>query len=142
MSELLGPAYREALIAAPGIGDALDLYHNEPAIFTRRPPPADAPQRMIIIGPNAGQGDDDFLVGRNPWFIRDIVAYGDQPDDYRLVERIADEIYELFHRQKFSVTVPGFSVISIEAEGPFPAPVDDEMTVARLVSVTIRLRRT
>ncbi len=141
MSLDLGPSLRTALIEATGIGDALDQWNGEPAVFTRRPVPADAPNRMIIVNPDSAIGDADGLTSPRPVVLRDIAVYGNQPDDYRIVEAIGYAIRELFHRNKWAITPEGYDVINIIARGPIPGPTDDDSTVARIVGLTISLRR-
>jgi hypothetical protein len=143
----LAPALRAALIGEPTIADPLSEWQNEPAVFTRRPVPKDAADPMIIVNPPAAIGDDDGLTSDRPVVQLDIAIYGkkaapgDASDQTRIVEALGFRVRDLFHRQKFAILPDGFSVIGITAAGPFPAPVDDEETVGRLVSLTIRLRR-
>lgn len=143
----LGEPLRAALLAAEHIVADLGRWNDEPAIFTRRPVPEDASDPMIIINPPAAITDDDALNSERPIVLIDLATYGRKAapgtagDQTRLVERLAYRQRALFHRQKFSVRPEGFSVIGIVATGPIAAPVDDEETVGRLVSLTIRLRR-
>lgn len=147
MSLDLGPPIRAALIAAATVGDRLAQYQGEPAVFTRRPVPADAQDPMVIVNPDTAITDEDGLTSERPVVLRDIAIYGrkgapgDPSDQTRLVESLGYSVRALFHRQKFSVQPEGYSVIGITAAGPFVAPVDDDVTVGRLVSLTIRLRR-
>lgn len=139
---------RTALIQAAGIGDELGVYQDEPAVFTRRPVPDEAtafPQ--IIVNPDASLTDEDGLTSERPVCLRDIGIYGRKgrpgsaDDQTRLVEALGFRTRALFHRQRFSIVPDGYSVVDIRAGGPVPAPVDDDATVGRLVSLTIRLRR-
>lgn len=134
-------ALRVSLIEDGDIAPELGLYAGEPSIHNRRPVPAEALYPMILINPPTAAGDDDGLTSDRPWEIRDLCIYGRQPDDYRLVERLADLMRLKFHRQKFSIAPEGYSVIDIRAAGPLPAPVDDAAIVGRMVTLTIRLRR-
>jgi hypothetical protein len=156
MSLDLGPALRAAIIAqtypplqpvATQVVEELSEWNGEPSVFTRRPVPADAADPMILINAPAAIGDEDGLTSSRPVPIIDLAIYGRKaepgsPEDQtRAVERAAFALRELFHRQKFSVQPAGYSVTEIVAAGPFPAPVDDEVTVGRIVTLTIRLRR-
>jgi hypothetical protein len=144
---VVGEAIRTALIGDELIADALSKWQGEPAVFTRRPAPADAKDPMIIVNPDAAIGDEDALSSPRPVVMRDVAVYGkkaapgDTSDQTRKVERIAYRMRELFHRQKFSLVLDGYSVIGIVVAGPVPAPVDDDVTVGRLISLTIRLAR-
>jgi len=135
-------AIRSAMMDAPSIADELAIWQDEPAIFTRRPVPAEVGYPMSIINPPAAVGDEDGLTSDRPVWVGDVAFYGEQPKHLRQVDRAASAARLLFHRQKFSVQPDGFSVIDITVAGPIPAPVDDDMTVGRLVTLTIRLRRT
>jgi hypothetical protein len=143
----MGPPIRAALIGEASIADQLSKWKDAPAVFTRRPVPDEATYPLAIVNPDAAISDDDALNSERPIVVRDIVFYGrkapagDPLDQTRIVEALGFRARALFHRQKFSVRPAGFSVIGIVAAGPFPAPVDDEGTVGRLVSLTIRLRR-
>lgn len=139
-------ALRRALIDATAISDLLEQYKGESGVFTRRPVPDDAPERIVIINPTAF-ADMDALTSDRPIWQGTLAFYGTKGepgsgrDDTRIVEQAADLARELFHRQRFSVQVAGFSVIDIVAGGPIPGPTDDDNEVSRIVSLRIRLRR-
>lgn len=143
----MGPPLRTALRADDGISSKLGQWNGEPAIFTRRPVPDNATDPMIIVNPDAALGNADTLNGDRPIVVRDIAIYGtkaapgDPADQTRVVEWLGFAVRTLFNRKKFSVRPEGYSVIDVIAAGPIPAPVDDEVTVGRLVSLTIRLSR-
>lgn len=148
MSLDLLPALRDSVIGEPDIIAELDEFRGEPAVLTRRPVPAELQgKRFCIINPPAAISDADGLTSPRPIWMSDIAFYGaknteDMRQDHtREIDRAAYAARELFHRQKFSVRPEGYSVIDVVAAGPVPAPVDDDMTVGRLVSLTIRLRR-
>lgn len=142
MIEAMDIGLRDALIGDADIAARLGQWNGEPSVHTRRPLPDSAKAKpLIAINPPVSIDDEDGLTSDRPVVVRDLVVYGDQPDDYREVVRIADLMRLKFHRQKFSVSVEGFSVIDVRARGPFPAPADDEASVGRLLSLTIRLRR-
>lgn len=139
-------AIRKALIEDDEIAQRLEAWKNEPAAFTRRPVPHDAPDRIAIIDENS-ISDMDGLTSDRPIWQGKIAFYGKKgepgtpQDDTRKVEQLGDLARELFHRQRFSVQIAGFSVIDIVAGGPVPGPTDDDNEVARIVSLRIRLRR-
>lgn len=140
MSPDLAPSLRAALAAAPGIGDMLDQWKGEPAIFTRRPVPADAPALFILINPDAAVTNADGLATIRLVVDKDIAVYGDNPRQYREVEEIARRIHTLFHRQKWAIVPDGYRVMDMVASGPIPGPTDDENQVARIVGLHVNLR--
>jgi hypothetical protein len=152
----LGPAIRAAILdqqvpalqpIAQAIAAALGRYSGAPAVFAYRPIPTDAPQRVLVINEDAAISDADALTSDRPIIQRDVIAYGlrgspgDAGDDSPAIEAMGYQLRELFHRQKFSVRPEGYSVIQIIVTGPVPAPVDDDGEIARMVSLTISLRR-
>ncbi len=112
---------------------------SPPSIFTKRPTPPNAAFPMILVSPDITSGNEDGLKARRPVLVRDIITYGIQDDQYRVVEEIAYYIHTKFHRQRGSIEVPNFHVIDIVSIGPIPAPTDDLNEVARAVTLTIRL---
>ena len=139
MSLDFAPAIYAALIADSTITGLLSEYKTNPAIFTRRPIPADAVYPYIVVNPDASVTDFDALNSDRPIIIRDIAIYGQQPDDYRAVEQIGYLVRELFHRNRFSLSNSDYNIVLITATGPQIAPVDDDHTVGRLVSLRIQL---
>jgi hypothetical protein len=144
----LGPALREALLNEPSIATNLSVYAHEPAVFTRRPVPSEAVYPLIICNDPTAITDEDGLRSDRPvWGPGDIAIYGRKaapgsPEDQtRLVQQIGLRARRLFHRQKWALQVEGFHVIDIRASGPVPAPVDDDKTVGRIVSLIVRLGR-
>lgn len=147
MSLDVGPAIRAALIGNAPIAALLPNWRGGPAVFAYRPVPADAPDRLIIINPDISITDQDGLTSDRPIVARDIAIYGnvgpagDPADDTPIVEALGYMIRALFHRQRFSVQIDGYSVIQALASGPTVAPVDDDKEVGRMVGLTISLRR-
>ena len=141
MSLDLGPALRAALANAPGIGDLIDQWEGEPAISTRRPFPDSFPALAIGINAFVAITDNDGLSRDRPSVMADIAVYGNNPDHFRMVEGVALAVRQLFHRQKWAISPGGYDVVSIVAKGPFPGPTDDDSSVARIVGLTIQLRR-
>ncbi len=140
MSLDVGPALRTALLAEPTIAGLLSEFHNEASIHTVLPVPAEVVPVFIVIGSDVTLTDFDALISRRPIVQRDIFVYGAQPDDFRDVEQIGYSIRELFHRERFSITLTDYDVVEIVASGPRPAPTSDEETTGRVVTLTISLR--
>lgn len=140
MSLDIAAALRTALINEATIAGLLSDYQNDPAVFTRTPVPTDAKKPFIVVSPDVTITDFDGLISRRPEVVRDILIYGDQPDDFRTVEQIGYSVRELFHRKKDSIILTGFNVVDVTAVGPRAAPTSNEETVGRLVTLTILLR--
>ena len=142
--DILAALRTAAVIAAAG---ELAEYKGEPAIFTRRPIPDDAPDLYLLVNPPAAITDADGLNSDRPIVTHDLAVYGRKgtpggtSDQTRDVERISFLLRAYFHRDRFSVLPSGYYAIDVQARGPFVAPTDDEQTVGRIVSLTIRLRR-
>jgi hypothetical protein len=143
MSANLAQPILTALRASGAITAQLTAYMGSFPIFTRRPAPTDAPYPMIMVSPDISVSDLDGINDFRPQQQRDITVYGqnDTPAKYRVVEAMAYQIRDLFHRQRRALLVAGWSVTDIRAIGPIPAPTDDEQTVGRLVSLTIQLAK-
>jgi hypothetical protein len=147
MSLDLLPELRTAIIGIDGVRDELAEWAGEPAVFTRRPIPENANEVYCLINPATNIGDFDALNSQRPLVDHDIAIYGRKgapgsPEDQtRAVERAGFALRTHFHRNRFSFQPTGFSVISVVARGPIPAPTDDEQTVGRIVTLTIGLRR-
>jgi hypothetical protein len=141
MSLDLGAPIRTALLADAGITALLSTLRGSPAIFTRRPTPSDAVRPLIVVSEDISITDADALRSDRPIVIRDILVYGDQPDQFRAVETLGYLIRDLFHRQKGSVVSSTYDIIDIQASGPRAAPTSDEEVVGRVVSLTFMMRK-
>lgn len=144
--DLLSPL-RDAVLAVPAVVAELAQWKGEPCVFTRRPVPSDAADPMVVINPPASIAEQGGLTSDNPVVTHDVIIYGaksapgSSSDQTRAVERAIFALRDALHRQRFSVQVPGFHVIDVRVAGPMAAPVDDDGTVARMVTVTVRLNR-
>jgi hypothetical protein len=138
--DLSDPLYA-AIKGNTGIAAALSVYQGQPAIFTIRPVPKDAQFPMILVAGDITYGDEDFIDAEMPAIMRDIAIYGQNPVHYRTVETLGYAVRDLFHRKRESLTVSGWSVTDIRCSGPIVAPVDDDTTVGRIVTLRIRLTR-
>lgn len=143
----LGPAFREAILGESAIADELATFNGEPAFFTRRPVPEEADYPMGLVNPPAAITDEDGLRSDRPVWMGDVLFYGlkgapgSAEDQTRTVDRLGYRVRNLFHRNRFALSVGGFHVIDIRASGPVPAPVDDDKEIGRAVSLIVRLRR-
>ena len=142
MSLDIAAPLRAALVEDESIAPQLSIYAGAPAVFTRRPVPADVVYPFGLINPTAALSDQDWYTQELPIVVRDIAVYGKQEgDQYRVVESLGFAIRQLFHRRKWAVTVPGYDVIRISALGPVSGATEDQQIIARVVSLTIELRR-
>lgn len=136
--DILAPIYA-AITAASAITTDLGSYNGSAAVFTQRPTPKDAPTPMIVAGPMITRSEDDLINDFRPSIVVDLIVVGDQKTEYRTIEKLADMVYSLFHRQRDAISVEGYSVTQIRATGPSPAPSDGDSKVARRVTLTIEL---
>jgi hypothetical protein len=131
---------RAAILDDSTLTDGLGEYEGDPAVLTRVPVPVGATYPMIVIPPAVAVSDGDGLSASRPILVRDLMVYGRQPDHYRIVETLGYMLREKFHRDRSSFAVEGYHVIAVAAQGPVPAPVDDDQTVGRRTTLTIQLQ--
>lgn len=137
----LSAPLRTAIIGHTPITSKLATFNGAPAVFTRRPVPDAYP--LVIVSPDIVLSDEDGISDLRPVVVRDIAVYGlnDTAANYRKVEQVGYALRDLFHRQRQAITVIGYRVIDIVAQGPYPAPVDDDTTVGRRVTLQARLAK-
>lgn len=147
------PSLRERALWNSYITERLGTYSGEPSIHTRRPVPAGATYPALCFSPQVSKTDQDFLVPQMPVVRYDATTYGEggppgsATDQYRVVEEIAFEVHDMFHRRGIDLVLDeallsqGFRVVDIVANGPIPAPTDSERLIGRAVMLTIRLHR-
>lgn len=142
----VGPAIRAAIIADTNISSRLSTWQGSPTVFTRTPVPEDATFPCIVVPFAAAITNQDALVEQRAVIIRDIMVYGDiaapgtSEDHTRIVDDIAYDLRNLFHRNRAALVNTPFHVIDIVASGPVTAPVDDDATVGRRVTLTLRIQ--
>jgi hypothetical protein len=144
----IAPDIRSAILTEPDITNFLSQWQGAPAVFTRRPVPADATFPMIVISPDIAHGDFDGLRARRDVITKDVIIYGrvgapGSPEDHtRRVEGVALLLREVFHRQPRSLGNPSYHVVSINVTGPLIAPTDSDSFVARVVTLIVRTEKT
>jgi hypothetical protein len=133
---------RTAIVGNAGITALLSTYGGAPAVFSRQPVPGDATYPLIVIGPNSAAENEDGLNDFRPINIKEILCYAlnDTAAHSRVADDIAFRIRDLFHRQRNAITVVGWSVIDIRAQGPEMQFTDDQ-TTGRVVSLNIHLAK-
>lgn len=145
----LGPPIRSAILAEGAITTLLGKYKNVAAVFTRRPVPAESETPLVIVNDPASLIDArSSLAKDSPMIVIDLAIYGNKGapgssvDQTRDVQEVGMLIRELFNRNRWALSPSGFHVIDVRAAGPVPAPVDDDNTIGRIVTLTVSLRRT
>lgn len=142
----VGPAIRSAIIADTNISSRISTWQGSPSVFTRTPVPEDATFPCIVVPFAAAITNQDALVEQRAVITRDVMIYGNiaapgTPEDHtRIVDDIAYDLRNLFHRNRESLGNTPYHVIDIVASGPIPAPVDDDATVGRRVTLTLRIQ--
>jgi hypothetical protein len=144
----LGPPIRAAILAQGPITALLGKYKAQPSIFTRRPVPAEAKDPIVLINDPASLVDSNSALSKDsPVIVIDVAIYGKKGapgstvDQTREVQEVGMLIRELFNRNRWALSPSGFHVIDVRAAGPVPAPVDDDKTIGRIVTLTVSLRR-
>lgn len=139
----LAAPLRVALVGDSAITNELTAYAGDYPVFTRRPVPEDAPYPMIVVSPDVAIDEQDGINFNRQAQVRDIAVYGkNNSAEYRAVETLAYAIRSLFHRNSAAISVSGYNVIDIVTSGPIPAPTDDNQTVGRMVTLTVRMNPT
>lgn len=139
--DLSAPLYSALTGTSADMLEGLAIYHGAKAVFTKRPVPVDCGFPLIITAGYVTYGDQDFIDDEMADLTRDIAIYGSKPDHYRIVEQIGFDVRDLFHRKRESLIVSGWNVVDIRCSGPIDAPVDDDMTIGRIVTLRVRLTR-
>lgn len=117
---------------------------SSPSVLTNRPVPPDAAYPLILTADDVTRDDQDLINSPIQVIVRDISIFGQNTttsgvNQTRLVQTIALMVRDLFHRQRGSISVPGWNVLDIIARGPITGPTDDDQSVHRLITLTIRL---
>lgn len=135
----VAPALRAAILANSYIMSRVT------GVITRVPVPENATFPLVVIPFNSVTTDQDALVERRTVIMRDIMVYGNiaaagtDEDHTRRVDEVAFELRRMFHRNKRALSNTPYHVIDIVVSGPRPAPVDDNKTTGRMVTLTLRI---
>lgn len=141
--DLSAPLYA-ALMGNSDIVALLGQWQDSASIFTNRPTPPDAAYPMIVTAGDVTRSDQDLIADPVLEIVRDVSIFGQNTstgnvNQTRVCDSIALKVRDLFHRQRASITVDGWDVLDIVATGPIVGPTDDDVSVHRLVTLTIRL---
>lgn len=141
MSADFDAAIRTALVNDAIVIGLVSEWEGEPAVFTRTPIPGDVEPIMVVVSPNVSYVNLGALNSERPQIIKDIHVHGDQPDQYREVETVANQIQSIFDRNRFAISVDDYNIVRIDATGPVPGAGNDENSVSRVVTITILAQR-
>lgn len=146
MTADLSSALRNAIIANTSIASKLSTWQGSPAVFTRQPIPEDATFPCVVIPYVVSTTDQDFLTSDLTVMVYDIMVYGNIAapgtlnDDTRTVDAIGFALRDMFHRKRRALGNTSYRVVDIVVNGPNRAPVDDDKTVGRMVTLTLRVQ--
>ena len=98
---------------------------------------------MLVVSMDITIRDEDGVNDFSPMIVRDVAVYhtNELPDNYRLVDTIAQGVRRLFHRQRNSITVPGWTVSDIQASIPVNVSVEQDKITGRVVELSVRTAR-
>lgn len=146
MTADLSSALRNAIIANTSIATKLSAWQGSPAVFTRQPIPEDATFPCVVIPYVVSTTDQDFITSDLAVMVYDIMVYGNiaapgtDNDDTRTVDAIGFTLRDMFHRKRIALGNTPYHVVDIVVNGPNRAPVDDDKTVGRMVTLTLRVQ--
>lgn len=142
----VSPAIRAAILDNTTITSRLATWQGVSAVLTRLPIPEDVPFPCVVVPFNSVTTDQDALINKRTVIVRDVMVYGNiaapgtSEDHTRRVDEVAYELRKMFHRNRASLGNAPFHVIDIVVNGPRSAPVDDDKTVGRMVTLTMRIQ--
>lgn len=140
----LAVTIRKHLLTNQDFIDIISVFgSNSKAVFTRRPVPETAKYPLCIISPAISGAHMDYLSCKSTSIDYDVIVYGqnDTAKNYDDVEKVGYLVANLFHRvDTTKLEQNGFSIIAVTATTPFPAPTDDNDTVARAVRLTFDIK--
>lgn len=136
---------RAFILADSELTDDLSTYYGAKSVFTRRPVPQDAEYPIIVISPQIGSGEFDYIDRLHRTANYDIAVYAqnDTSAHYRECEETAFLLQSKFARltnAEFN-TPAEWHLVQATATGPTPFPTDDNEKVARGVTVTFQLMK-
>ncbi len=139
MIDLL-PTIRKYILNDATFCNYLSDYKNTKAVFIRRPIPTDISYPVCLISPIVSDIQNDFVsCSQRRIITHDIFVYStnDTDAEYHKVSDAAFRLGTLLHRApKHLFEMPaGSSLVEVTCISPMPAPTDDFVKVARVVSV-------
>lgn len=139
----LSVAIRKHLLTIQDFIDIIASYKNSKSVFTYRPVPEDAEYPMSVISTTLGGTDSDYIncFKRNIQY--NVILYDKNlsPESYINIERVANSVARSFHRLNPTLLdLTGVNVVSVTASNPFPAPTDDNETIARAITLNFEVK--
>jgi hypothetical protein len=135
MSAAITKAVYDVLAGDAQLAALLNTYLGAPAIFTIDPAPGDAVLPYIITAGAVAVTPFDTKTTLGRTVFRDVRCYTAASGSSVLVERLAERVRELFHRQ--ALTIDGFVWIMSEVTGVINA--DEQDAYARLVNLSLTM---
>lgn len=139
----LSISIRKYLLTITGFTDIISDYNTSKAIFNFRPVPEDAQYPMSVVQPASGGGDTDFLNCFKRSIPYHVFVYNKNSEPYDLIkiDEAANLVARSFHRMDVTkLEQSGFKIVSVTASNPFPAPADDNETVARAITLNFEVK--
>ena len=130
---------RSALLGDADVISALPAYLGSYPIFTRRPVPVDAPFPCIVISQDITLNEQDGIGDYRSEIQRDVAVYhtNELPANGEVIDAIAQAVRRTFHRRRNSLTVSGWSVVSVQASVPIDASSDSDQRVGVVVQLVV-----
>jgi hypothetical protein len=129
--KVLQDAIHARLVASAIITAGVGTYAGVPAVFTRVPVPGKAPDRRITISSSISDGSWDTKTSTGRDVLTDVNIWTEESGDPSLVESLAEEVRDLFHRKP--VDVVGYGNWLCECGGPIQN--DDDQLYGRVISM-------
>lgn len=109
----------------------LSVYRGSPAVFTRDPVPEDVELPYIVTAGEVGQSPFDTKTSRGRDVVRDVRCFAEATGSPILIERIAERVRFLLHRQTLNPS--GYHMIFSLVSGPTVN--DGEGVYGRVISL-------
>lgn len=138
----LSVSIRKYLLTINSFTDIISNYSTSKAIFNYRPVPNDAVYPMCVVSSASGGGDIDWLNCNRRSIVYHVFIYDNnsEPLKYINIEKAANIVARSFHRMDVNLLEQvGFKVVSVTASNPFPAPTDDNETIARAITLNFEV---
>ena len=97
---------------------------------------------MCVVSSASGGGDIDWLNCNRRSIVYHVFIYDNnsEPLKYINIEKAANIVARSFHRMDVNLLEQvGFKVVSVTASNPFPAPTDDNETIARAITLNFEV---
>jgi hypothetical protein len=133
---VLTQAIYDVLAGDATLTGLLNTYDGEPAVFTTDPAPGDAAKPYIVSAGEVAQEAWDTKTTRGRIATRDVRCYTAESGSAAVVERMAERVYTLLHRQ--AIAIEDWTVVIAECSGPIAA--DEQDAYGRIVTVRFTIQ--